>query len=188
MTSLLMGTMFHNSIPAEEKAIRNTATPYDRDKPPAMQEDMPQQSELEVDPDQGVGFGPHLLASKWHQGEPVDSGAWVMPVAQVTESTRIINSQVSSSGTAAQREQAGMVHRSMSYAVGIEPVQGLTENGAFGEQYFKTHPRDVQAGAGSYMQPPPGDQAQISQDAATGKVTSRQAVLRSMYDAYLANG
>jgi hypothetical protein len=189
MTSLLMGTMFNNPVPADEKAIRNTATPYDREKPAAMQTDMPRQSEMEVDPDQSVGFGPHNLASTWHQGQPVDSGAWVMPVAQVTESTRIINEQVSTSGTAAKREQAGQVHRDLSYAVGIEPVQGLTENGAFGESYFKTHPRDIQAGSGQYMSLPAGyDQAEMLQATATGKVTSRKAANAAMYDQYLANG
>lgn len=189
MTNLLMGTNFHNSIPADEKSIRNTATPYDREKPAAMQEDMPVQGEVETDPDQSVGFGPHLLASAWHQGEPVDSAAWVMPVAQVTESARIINSQVSTSGGSAEREQQGRVHRTLSYAVGIEPVQGLTENGQFGETYFKSHPRDVQQDSGSYMTSPPGfDQAQILRDAATGKVVSRQAVVGAMYRAYLDNG
>lgn len=186
MTSLLMSTMFGNSIPADEKTIRNQATPVDVEKPAAMLDHMPQQDEMATDPDQQIGFAPHQLGSFWHEGQPVDTAARVMPTAQVTESTRIINEQVSTSGTAAQRELQGRAHRDLSYAVGIEPVQGLTENGQFGETYFKTHPRDIQDGAGKFMTAAPGyDLGQVNQDIATGKVTSRQATLASMYDMYL---
>jgi hypothetical protein len=182
MTSLFMGQLLADPVPADERNIRNTATPVDNEKPAAEATSMPDPQEFDSDKDQQVGFGPRQLASDWHEGEPVDISQSIPVMAEVTESTRIINSQVSSSGTAAQREASGRVHRSLSYAVGIEPVGDLQENHRYGETYFARNPRDIQTGMGSYMTTPPS----IDQNAAaTGKVVSRDATAASIYDLFL---
>ena len=186
MTSLFMGQLMDNPVPAEEKDVRNTATPVNDEKPAAMQSDMPQQSEFESDHDPKLGLGPRQLASKWTQGEPIDNSIALPRVDEFTESTRIINAQVSSSGTAANREAQGQVHRSLSYAVGIEPVGDLQENHKFGEMYFARNQRPIQEGSGNYMSLPPGfDQASILQAADAGKTTAREATVGSIYAQFL---
>lgn len=186
MTSLFMGQLLNNPVPAEEKDVRNTATPVNDDKPAAMQQDMPVQSEFESDHDPTLGIGPRQLASKWTEGEHIDNSYALPVVAEVTESTRIINSQVSTSGTAAAREASGQVHKSLSYAVGIEPVGDLQENHRFGEMYFARNQRPIQEGSGNYMSLPPGfDQASILQAGDAGKVNAREATVGSIYAQFL---
>jgi hypothetical protein len=186
MTSLFMGVLTNNPVPVDEADVRNTATPVNNEKPAAVNEDMPMQGEFTNDPDPKLGLGPRQLASAWTQGQPVDTGARMDPVAQTTISSQLIDQQVSTSGFAASREAAGQAHTSLSYAVGIEPVGDLQENHKFGETYFMRHPRDIQDGMGAFMQAPPGmDTAAILQDASTGKVVSRDATTASIYDLFL---
>jgi len=184
MTSLFMGQLLANPVPASEKDVRNTATPVNDDKPAAVQDSMPDPNEFVNDPDPTLGLGPRNLASAWHQGQPVDNSFAMPVVALMTDSTAIVNGQVSTAGTAAQRETQGKVHTSLSYAVGIEPVGDLaTDNAKFGETYFKRNERDIQTGMGPYMQSPPGTLR--PSDAATGKGVSRDATTASIYDLFL---
>jgi hypothetical protein len=175
VTSLFMGFISNAGVPADEKVVRNTATPVYMDKPAAMQEDMPQQGEIETDSDPNLGMDPRQLASKWNEGR-VGSPAWIPTEAEQNESNQIINRQVSTSGTAAAREVAGIVNPNLSYAIGIEPVGDLTEGGQFSEVYFKTHDKQIQSTSGNEMSVPPGyDQSTTAQVAANGKNAARTA-------------
>lgn len=183
MTSLFMGALLTNPVPADEKDVRNTATPVNNIKPAAEQDSMPDPQEFVNDPDPSLGLGPRQLGSEWIQGVPVDHTFRKGSVAGVTTSTAMINGQVSTSGTAAARESVGKVHTTLSYAVGIEPVGDLaSDNAKFGETYFKRNDRDIQAGMGNYVKQPAGLDGQA---ATTGKVVSRQATGASVYDLFL---
>jgi hypothetical protein len=189
MPSLFMGFVNWGGVPNDEKAVRNTATPYAMDKPAAMMDDMPTMQEFESDPDPSLGLAPRQLASKWHEGER-GIPSWMPRVAAVTESTRMINSQVSTSGTAAQREAAGETNKNLSYAVGIEPVGDLREGGKMGNDYFVRNQRVVQDGSdNTMMSTPPGfDQSTKGLVAARGKQAARDAAMADMYNAFWNGG
>ena len=186
MTSLFMGQLLNNPVPADEVDVRNQATPVSQDKPAAMAETPPEQGLVRTDSDPKLGMSMRQLASEWIQGQPVDTSARIAPVAQVTESTEIINEQVSTSGYSASQEAAGVGHKSLSYAIGIEPVGDLRENGKFGETYFKRNDREIQETAGNYMSTPTNWNANATlQAAATGKVAAREATAGSAYQMWL---
>lgn len=188
MPSLFMGHLAWSGVPADEKVVRNTATPVDDLKPAAVMDDMPEQQEIETDSDPNLGMVNRTLASHWVQGTKT-SPEWIPRVSAVTDSTRIINEQVSSSGTAASREQAGNVNPNLSYAVGIEPVQDLGQAGGFGETYFKTHERDIQATMGDEMTVAPGYNQRKTQDVSeSGKKNARRSAQGSLYDSFWAGG
>src|SRR3954465_8893937 len=105
MASLFLGFVNYGGVPADEKTVRNTATPVDMNKPAAMMEDQPTMSEVETDSDPNLGMDPRQLASKWNEGK-AGSPAWIPTTAEQNESNQIINRQVATSGTAAARESA----------------------------------------------------------------------------------
>ena len=174
MTSLFYGFVNRAGVPADEKNVRNTATPVLIDKPAAMMEDQPVQQELETDPDPTLGLSPRQLASKWHEGHTGSPG-WIDIAKGQEGSFERINQQVATSGTAAAREQSGVVNPNLSYAVGIEPVGDLSGAGHFGEMYFKTHDRDIQETTVAQMTTPPGYGQSNAAMAATGKDNARDA-------------
>ena len=191
MTSIMFGQMQTElGVPADEKVVRNTATPVDMNAPAAEQDDMPEQQEIETDPNPDLGMSPRQLASHWVEGSHVTVDAGGSYAAQ-NASNQQTAAQVASSGTAAQRELAGRTHRTLSYAVGIEPVQDLADpNHKMGNTYFVRNERDVQAGMGDFMTVPPGMgnpgvQENLSQ---AGKDAARQAGQSSVYDAFWNGG
>lgn len=189
MTSLFMGHLFNEGVPADERVVRNQATPVNDDKPPAMAPDAPEQGEFRSDQDPELGMHMRNLASEWVEGTTVDTGARRDPISQINAAQRIINDQVSSSGTAAAREAAGVGHDTLSYAVGIEPVQDLRSNGKFGETYFVRTDRRIQETSTPYMTPPPGYDIAASTRAATlGKETAKEASTGSIYDQFWNGG
>lgn len=185
MTSLYFGTL-REGVPADEKVVRQTATPYDRDAPAAMQDSMPDRGELETDTNPALGMVNRQKGSLWHQAQKYIP-FWKGAVDDQFEHNAIIDRQVSSSGTAAAREAAGeWGHGTASYAVGIEPVGDLTDGGAFGNEYFKRNDRDIQETAdNTMMSVPPGyDQSTKGRVAAEGKVAARQSAMAGMYNTW----
>lgn len=156
MASLYYGLVSATGVPADEKTVRSTATPVDINAPAAMQDDMPEMGEVETDPNPDLGMSTRQMASNWHEGVEGVSPVVLQAVAAGTDNNGIVNRQVSSSGLAASQEASGRSNRNLSYAVGIEPVGDLREGGKFGNEYFQRADRDVQAGMGSFMTPPPG--------------------------------
>ncbi len=190
MTSIMFGQMQTElGVPAEEAVVRNTATPVEVDAPPAMQDDMPEQQELETDPNPNLGMNPRQLASHWHEGQTVTPQFDTATLQG--EVNQNVNRRIAGAGTAASREQSGEVHKTLSYAVGIEPVSDLADdNHKFGNTYFVREDRDVQAGSGDYMTVPPGMGNPGTQEnvMAAGKVASREAAQSSIYNAFWNGG
>src|ERR1700761_1092667 len=122
MTSLFMGQLWTTGVPADEATVRATAEPYYADKPAAMATDMPVQGEVETDKDPHLGMVNRQVASTWHQQEKYPP-FWQGRVDSQDDHNRIVDQQVSTSGTAAAREASGQFgHGTMGYAVGIEPT------------------------------------------------------------------
>lgn len=189
MTSLMFGTLSSTGVPADEEVVRSTATPVEMDAPAAMQEDMPEQQEVETDPNPHLGMVNRQLASKWVEGQ--QSVPQEIPVyGAENAANQLINQQVATSGTAAAREAAGIRgHGTLSYAVGIEPVQGLVDGHRMGNDYFTTNKRNIQDGMRHDMSVPPGtDQSTKGAVAALGKENARKAAEAAMYQAFWNGG
>lgn len=189
MTSLFMGHLFGGEVPTPQEKVRATALPVDHDKPASEASGAPEQGESLTDKDPNLGMHLRNLASDWTQGQEVDTTARIDPVAALTRSTAYINGKVSSDGFAASREAVGQGARSLSYAVGIEPVQDLRSNGSFGNTYFKRDPLGIQEGAVPQMTVPPGYDPNVATRAATlGKARSNDATTGSVYDDFWNGG
>lgn len=189
MTSLYFG-LLRDGVPAEEKTVRSTTEPYDRDAPAAQQDSMPDFQELPTDPNPNLGMVNRQLGSHWIQGIR-NAPFWRKKVDDATEYNATVNRQVSSSGTAAAREASGeWGHPSLSYAVGIEPVSDLRDGGKMGNEYFKTVDKDIQETSdNSMMSVPPGyDQSVNARVSAEGKALSRKASQASLYDSFWNGG
>lgn len=190
MTSIMFGQMqTETGIPADEKVVRNTATPVDMNAPAAEQDDMPEQQEVETDPNPDLGMSTRQMASHWVEGSraTVDTGL----ISEQSESNQSVNRRIATSGTAAGREAAGQTHKNLSYAVGIEPVQDLADpNHKMGNTYFVRNDRPVQQGAGEYMTVPPGMGNPGTQEnlAEAGKEGARAAAQASPYDVWWNGG
>jgi hypothetical protein len=190
MTSLFMGAVNYAGVPADEKTVRATAVPYYADKPAAEMPDQPEMSEVRTDGDPNLGLTNRSLASAWHEGNRADAASWAGQVADVTSSFSSINQQVSTSGLAASRELAGETHKNLSYAVGIEPVNGLTDGGRLTNTYFRRDERAPMATADlSMMSVPPGyDHKSAGQAAQVGKDRARNASVDALYNTFWNGG
>ena len=188
MTSLFMGGIIQDGVPADEEVVRSTATPYEHDAPAAMQQDMPEQQEVETDKNPDLGMVNRQLASMWHEGDRADSPDDI--VATQNSSNQMINAQVSTSGTAASRELEGQTHKNLSYAVGIEAVGDLADpNHKMGNTYFVRNERDVQATMRNEMTVPPGQDHAIEGDIASyGKSSARDAASSGQYNSWWNGG
>jgi hypothetical protein len=189
MTSLYFG-LLRDGVPADEKVVRSTTVPYEHDAPPAVMDSQPDRNEFASDPNPHLGMNNRQLASHWIQGVK-SAPFWKKRVDDNHLHNDLIDRQVSSSGTAAQREANGEFgHGSLSYAVGIEPVGDLTDGGAMGNEYFVRNERDIQdTSDNTMMSIPPGyDQSTTGRVAATGKKLSREAAQAALYDAFWNEG
>lgn len=188
MTSLMFGTLTTIGVPADEKVVRNTATPVDMNAPAAMQDDMPEMGEVETDQNPALGMVNRQKASKWFPRIHFRPN-WLPQVDSQTEHNAIIDRQVSTSGYAASQEEVGnWGHGTMPAAVGIEPVGDLRDGGKMGNEYFKRHDRDVQATMDNAMSTPPGYDHKIAgKAAATGKTAARLAASAG-YDTWWNGG
>lgn len=188
MTSIMFGTLNSIGVPADEKVVRNTATPVEHDAPAAMQEDMPEPNEVETDHNPHLGMDTRQLASKWVEGSHVQHDE--TRVAGQNVANQIINSQVSTSGTAAMREAAGMTHKNLSYAVGIEPVGDLVDGHKMSNEYFQRDARNVQATEVPSMTVPPGmgNPGLIENISSAGRENARIAAESSIYNAFWNGG
>jgi hypothetical protein len=126
------------------------------------------------------------VASDWHEPEQY-APSWAAEVDANHEHNDIIDRQVSSSGTAAQRETAGQFgHGTLGHAVGIEPTGDLVSpNTKMGNTYFVREDRDIQETAGDMMSVPPGwDQDTRGAVMGQGKDDARDATQASQYAAW----
>jgi hypothetical protein len=175
--------VLREGVPADEKVVRNTATPVDDNTPAAMQTDMPEMGEVETDHNPNLGMVNRQLASKWIPSVKF-SPFWKPNVDDQAQHNLIIDRQVSSSGTAAAREAAGEFGRgTAAYAIGIEPVGDLQQGHKMGNEYFKANDPGIQSTMGDAMSTPPGtDQSTKGAVAGMGKVYARIAATAGLYD------
>lgn len=183
MTSLLYGSVSNAGVPADENIVRMTTAPVTPDAPAAMADTAPDHNEVETDTNPLLGMATRQVASTWHEGQQY-SPSWAGAVDAADNHNAIVDRRISSSGTAAAREAAGVFgHGTLKYAEGIETPTDMRDGGKFGNEYFKTADRDVQATSGDYMSTPPGsDQNGSSKVAATGKDAARNATASAYRD------
>lgn len=187
MTSLLYGAVGNYPVPADENVVRMTTAPVTPDAPAAMADDAPVMQEVETDSNPLLGMATRQVASTWHSSEKY-SPEWAEQAT--ARHNEIVNEKVATSGTAAARELAGEFgHGTMAYAVGIEPVNGLTDGARFGNEYFATVAKDIQPTAGDYMTPIASDADTSARVSSAGKAASRDssnaAAYRNMYEGFL---
>lgn len=179
MTSLLYGAVGSFPVPADENIVRMTTSPVTPDAPPAMASHAPDPQEVETDPNPLLGMSTRQLASTWH-GTQKYAPEW-SDNAEAPHNA-LVNDRIASSGTAAAREAAGEFgHGTMAFAEGIEPVSGLRDGGRMGNEYFVTHPKNIQPTAGHYMSTPDSDPNTTASLAGLAGSASRDAANASAY-------
>lgn len=186
MTSLFFGVLSNAGVPADENAVRRNTAPVIIDESPAEQDAAPDFNEVETDSNPNLGLDPRQLASHWHEGEQYRP-FWIEDVDRSNEYNDIVDRQVSSSGTAAAREAAGIYgHGTLKYAEGIEPVQDLRQGGKMGNEYFVRNDRTIQETMSHMVAPPINyDQSTTVGVNALGKDATQRARNASMYSAFL---
>jgi len=191
MPSLMFGTISQGDIPRDENTVRANTYPVSQDDPPAVEPHVPEFESIDSDGNPNLGMVTRQLAPYYIPGTKY-APFWADAVDQSSDHNDKINRQVSSSGTAARREESGQFgHGTMPIAIGIEPVQGLREGGQYGNDYFISHPKDVQSTMNRDLgvQPPPNDgmsRDAIMSDSEYGKAASRQAYQANYSDWYRA--
>lgn len=190
MTSLMFGQLTTTGVPADEKVVRSTATPVNKDAPAAMQTDAPEMGEVETDKNPDLGMVNRQLASKWIDREK-SVPPWLNEVNSQTQHNLIVDQQVSTSGTAAARESAGQWgHGTMPAAIGIEPVGDLRDGGKMGNEYFVRNDRDIQETADKTMTEPAKDydRSSVGRVAGQAKRNARSAAMAGVYDTFWNGG
>lgn len=143
MTTLLFD-LNSDGVESDEEHVRATVTVVDDSDPAAVEAARPEVNDAHRDPDTGGGLTRRDLASV------------VMPSTQYEptignandDMTAAVDNQVSTSGTAAERERSGR------WGHGTLHVQDATEpmfTTEFSEDYFHVGERVVQDGTGAYM-------------------------------------
>jgi hypothetical protein len=189
MTSLYYGMLRQTAVPADEATVRGQADPVDHDAPPAVMEAGPDKNQLSTDNNTTVtGLARRDMASYWQEGRRTQP-EWAGRVDDSYQHNAIVDRQVSSSGKAAAKEAAGeWGHKSLSYAIGIEPVSDLVDGGRLTNTYFEANRQHLADRTGYNVQPPPGyDGLQSAKVAETGKAEARKAAT-SPYDSFWNGG
>lgn len=169
-------------VPQNENEARATLEPIRTSTATVEEPDSPDWNEFESDDSpELVGLSPRLKGPDTIPSE--QSAPFWSKLADVNHNV-IIDQQVSSSGTAAQRETAGEFgHGSMQYADSIEPV--VREGGAFGNTYFASHGHEIQSESGNYMQPVNSDNWGRGVVSAEAQAGARAAQRSTLFDDFL---
>lgn len=190
--SIMFGQYYESAgVQADEAVVRHNSTPVSNDTPPAEAQGAPEWNEREFDSNPLLGLDTRQVASDWHESEQ-SVPHWQSRVDSNSGHAEVINRQVSSSGTAAQREASGQHGPgSMAYAVGIEPT--IRDGAAFGNDYFVTAPSEGANPTTDFERgvQPARDQSREDIGAAAyyGAQGSRDAAAAGLYSAwYSANG
>ena len=188
MASTLFYGLLRDGVPNDENTVRATTAPVDPNALAAAQDHTPVIEEVTTDSDSNLsGIATRQKASYWHESEQY-TPSWLANASDQSRFT-LVNEQVASSGTAAAREEAGQFgHGTMRYAVGIEPVFDLADNGArkLGNDYFTRNERGPQDTASTTMMsvPPGYDHSDTISSIADGKTNAREASQAAMYAAW----
>jgi hypothetical protein len=186
----MFGQLQDAEIPIDENAVRQTATPVDDGRVPAEISNAPEFNEFDTDSEEAVGMSTRGVSGDYTPIEKF-SPSWADEVDAADQHNRIVDVQVSSSGTAAKREAAGEYgHGTMAVTRSIEPV--IRDGGAMGNDYFAANDPDIQSSMTreTGIQPDsqgygPGREV-TGNVAAYGKTASRDASAAASYSAFFA--
>lgn len=169
-------------VPQHENEVRSTVEPVRDDGRDAEQAHAPEWNEVDTDASgELVGLSPRAPGSDTR--DSAQYVPWWSALAS-TNHNKLIDEQVATSGTAAQRESAGHAgHGTMQYAQGIEPV--IRDGAAYGNDYFTSNPAGANSAAGLYMTPTDSDNwvSALAQNDAEAR--SRKAYQASQLSAFL---
>lgn len=143
--SVMFFDLNSDGVESDEEHVRATVTVVEDDST-AVEDQRPEYNDADTDPDTGGGLTTRQLASKVYPSEQ-----YTPNVGNANDDLYSrVNSQVSTSGTAAQRESDGAWgHGTLHVQDATEPT--IRDGSAFGEDYFHTGERIVQDGSGAYM-------------------------------------
>lgn len=183
MTGLIWYVGQEDALPNNPDAARITDGPIRSNDSATEPIAAPDWNEFESDDSSELtGLSPREKASYF---EP--SQQYIPFTATANENhNEIVDNQVSTSGTAAAREAAGVYgHGTMQTTIGIEPV--IRDGAAFGNDYFTRGAVDIQDGAGNYMTPAESDNWAQAVAQANATASARQAAMDSLYASFLQN-
>jgi hypothetical protein len=171
-----------HSVPQSESQVREQTEPIRHDPESAEMTHAPEFNEFESDESgQLTGLTHRVVGSDTIDTEK--SAPFWAALANVNYN-RVVDDQVSSSGTAAAREAAGVQgHGTMQYALGLEPI--IRDGARMGNDYFVSHEANIQDGAGEYMAPTDSDHWLAAVAADNAERASRSAYQNSQYAAFL---
>lgn len=150
MTSLLLANT-RTETPPSQATVRATADPIDDTPAVGVAPDgIGNDLATDIDGD-NTGLVRRDLAGEYRPREKF-APWWSSAATDITDATARLNAQVSTSGSAAQRERDGDFGRgTMAYSRSIAPVIG--DNASFGDTYFTGVERPAQDGASAAMTP-----------------------------------
>lgn len=181
MSTLLLGSNFAGESAMDEDDVRSTVTVIDNESATATAEREPEFNTMERDPDTEGG-----LTDRNVSDYVTPSERWIPNTGNANRDFAApINSQVSTSGTAAERELAGhWGHGSARWSDATEPT--IREGNKFEDTYFSANRPPIQDGSMDYMLPsrtPDSSNAQDSQVAA--KAAAVKAANAAMYQRFM---
>lgn len=169
-----------NDVPMDEGDVRSTTNVVSPDGSEAVATRSPEYNSMERDPDTEGGLTTRGVADKVNASE-----RYPRAVGNAnTDFASRINDQVSTSGTAAAREEAGQWgHGTTQWTEAIEPtVRPGTE---FDRTYFRATRPPIQDGALDYMVPARRpDTEQAGSDLAASRNAARAATA-NLYQSFL---
>lgn len=177
MSTLLYGW---GHVQRDEAVIRSTTDTVDKDAPAETQAAAPDFNQIELSGNERGGLSPNQLSS-----HVVPTSKYVpLPSNTNTDFAAPINHQVSSSGTAAAREQSGYWgHGTMQIAEGIQPQ--IYDGMQFKEEYFTATKLMPQGTTTDYLVPPSNDPVTLAMEASLGRKRAAQAQRAGQYSAWV---
>lgn len=143
MPSIMFGQLEDAEVPADQNVVRRNTAPVDLAEAPAEAPNAPEFNEFDADSNPRIGLVTRGVAGDYTPTEKF-SPSWADEVDNADQFNRIVDVQVSNSGTAASREKAGQYgHGSMAVSRSIEPI--VRDGGAMGNDYFAAYDPDIQA-------------------------------------------
>ena len=180
-----MSTLLYSWGPVgrDTELIRSTTETLDKGAPSAELPAAPEVNQPGNDSQERGGLSPNQAAS---HVVPTERYAPYIGNAN-TDFAAQINRQVSTAGTAAQRESAGhWGHGTMQIAEGIEPI--ITDDRpTFKEEYFSAVKLMPQGTTTDYLTPPLNDPTSQALVASLGRKRAAQAAAAAQYSAWYAD-
>lgn len=171
-----------HSVPQTENEVRSTVEPIRTDGVNAEAHRDPDWNEFSSDNSgELVGLTPRVKGAETTDTEKYARGD--LALASVNYNA-VIDNQVATSGTAAQRESAGQAgHGTMQYAESLDPV--IRPGGAFGNDFFNVMKPPTQDGAGDFMNVTDTDAWNNAVAQTSANANARRAYQGSVYSAFL---